>query len=174
MKTVKQYLEMPYHVAVARGDDGRDGPWAASVEELPECTASGTTPEEAVERVRRLMASWIAEALEADREIPEPRQERAASGRLLVRMPQTLHADLARTAETEGISLNQFITGALAAAVAWRRSVPGSPAADAASDGVVEPGRRRPSVLTLVLAANLVVLGVAAVVAVAALLSAWS
>jgi RNA polymerase sigma factor (sigma-70 family) len=42
------------------------------------------------------------------------------SGRILVRMPQTLHDELARAAESERVSLNQFITNALAAAIGWQ------------------------------------------------------
>ena len=168
MKTVQQYLEMPYHVSVVRGDRD-DAPWAASVEELPECTAAATTPEEAVERVRSLMSNWIAEALEARRDIPEPRRERQASGRLLVRMPRSLHADLARTADVEGVSLNQLITGILASGVAWRRS------AETASRprATVSWWRRRPPTLTLLLAANLAVVALGASIAVVALVLAW-
>ena len=36
------------------------------------------------------------------------------------RMPQTLHAELARAAERERVSLNQFITDALSGALGWR------------------------------------------------------
>ncbi len=43
----------------------------------------------------------------------------APSGRLLLRMPAALHAELARTAEREGVSLNQFITRALAGRIGW-------------------------------------------------------
>ena len=46
----------------------------------------------------------------------------APSGRLLLRMPAALHAELARTAEREGVSLNQFITGALAGRIGWVRT----------------------------------------------------
>jgi hypothetical protein len=35
-------------------------------------------------------------------------------------MPQTLHAELARIAEREKVSLNQFITDVLAGALGWR------------------------------------------------------
>jgi len=54
--------------------------------------------------------------------VPEaqPDAPRTHSGRLLVRMPQSLHAELARAAEREGVSLNTLVTGALAAAVGWR------------------------------------------------------
>jgi hypothetical protein len=42
------------------------------------------------------------------------------SGRVLVRMPITMHEDLARTAQGEGVSMNQFICGVLAVAIDWR------------------------------------------------------
>ena len=35
-------------------------------------------------------------------------------------MPQTLHAELARIAERESVSLNQFITDVLSGALGWR------------------------------------------------------
>ena len=160
MKSVEEYLELPYHVSVLR-QNGSGGEWDARVEELPGCSATGRTPEEAVARVRSLMSTWFADALDADREIPEPRADDLPSGKLLVRMPRTLHADLARVAEVEGVSLNQLIVGALTSAVAWRRSGSG-PSADAA----------RPRRLTIVLAVNLAVLALAAIVAVAALVAA--
>jgi hypothetical protein len=87
--------------------------------------------------------------------------ESLPSGKLLVRMPRTLHAELARAADEEGVSLNQFIIGALTGAVAWR----------AGSEGRTAPTRSR--TLTIVLAANLVVLAIAAAVAVAAFVLAW-
>jgi RNA polymerase sigma-B factor len=40
------------------------------------------------------------------------------SGRLLLRLPRSLHADLAEAAEREGVPLNTFIAGRLSAAIA--------------------------------------------------------
>src|SRR3954469_3929826 len=90
--------------------------------------------------------------------------ESLPSGKLLVRMPRTLHADLARAADTEGVSLNQLIVGALTSAVSWRRT----------GGAAAAPAQPRSRTLTVVLAANLAVLAVAAVVAVAALVAALS
>lgn len=42
------------------------------------------------------------------------------SGRILLRLPRTLHAELVDVAAREGVSLNQFCATALAGAVAWR------------------------------------------------------
>ena len=59
------------------------------------------------------------------------------SGKLLVRMPATLHDELAKAAEAEGVSLNQLITGALASAVGWRGSGEPRPAAPESRPGLV-------------------------------------
>jgi hypothetical protein len=52
--------------------------------------------------------------------VMEAPAEDAHSGRLLLRMPRSLHSELARAAEREGVSLNTYITGALSGAVGWR------------------------------------------------------
>ncbi len=48
----------------------------------------------------------------------ESRQaEKVYSGKVNLRMPKSLHRDLSRRAEEEGVSLNQFMVVALARAV---------------------------------------------------------
>jgi hypothetical protein len=95
---------------------------------------------------------------------PKPRsKEGGYSGRLLLRMPRGLHEELARASDRDGISLNQFITNALAVAVGWGR------------DEKVAPSRRRhqPRALTVLLALNLLLVAAAAAAAVAFLIAAW-
>ncbi len=108
-----------YRIEIVR-QSGPEGGWAATVAELPGCVAWGATQVEAVSAIDEAISAWIAEATATGREIPKPRASASHSGRLLVRMPQSLHADLSRAAEREEVSLNQFITSALASAVAWR------------------------------------------------------
>jgi predicted HicB family RNase H-like nuclease len=108
----------------------------------------------------------------ATREIeePQPQQQSTHSGRLLVRMPQSLHAELARVAEHEGVSLNTLITGALASSVGWRDgSVDGLAVVDAEDD---RPASQRPRWTSIALAANLVVVVLAAAVAIVLLVVA--
>ena len=50
---------------------------------------------------------------------PEAKPQPAHSGRLMLRMPQSLHTELARAAEREEVSLNQYITNTLAASMRW-------------------------------------------------------
>jgi hypothetical protein len=106
---------------------------------------------------------------EAPREAGEPKPRQRASsysGRLLLRMPASLHQELARASDRDGVSLNQFITSALAGAVGWKRE-----------DGraaVAAPARRaRSRGLSFLLAANLVLVAAAAVAAIAFLIAAW-
>ncbi|MCW3004475.1 MAG: polymerase, sigma 28 subunit, Sig subfamily [Conexibacter sp.] len=98
---------------------------------------------------------------------PEPSRAAAAdgrSGRLLLRLPRSLHADLAAAAERERVPLNTFIAGTLAAAVGWQDP----------EGAITAPSERRatasPSHLLLI---NAIVIGLAALAGVALLLLAW-
>lgn len=57
---------------------------------------------------------------------PDPKARTGHSGRLMLRMPQSLHAELARAAEREDVSLNQYITNTLSASLSWRASDEGA------------------------------------------------
>jgi len=50
-------------------------------------------------------------------DIPEPIAPGNFPGKVLVRMSRSLHRDLARRAEAEGVSLNRYVVTALASAV---------------------------------------------------------
>jgi len=53
--------------------------------------------------------------------IPPAISEELPSGKWLQRVPRTLHRDLIRLAEREGVSLNQLVTSLLSEAVGARR-----------------------------------------------------
>jgi hypothetical protein len=97
---------------------------------------------------------------------PEKGDNKGHSGRLLLRMPRTLHAELARLAETRGISLNQLIVGLLSNSL--RDGGQGSKAVQAASTSDLQTQRR----LSIALTVNLVVLVIAGAVAIALLIVA--
>jgi antitoxin HicB len=167
-REVEKFLELPYHVVITRDPDAQDGAhWKANVEELPGCEARGATSEEAARAIYRAMEDWIGGALAKGANVPEPKRQSQASGRLLLRMPQTLHAELARRADREEVSLNGLITGLLASAVGWQREdgVP-SEGSDAA-----QPPRSR--FLSTAILVNIVVMALAAIAAVILLILAW-
>jgi RNA polymerase sigma-B factor len=98
-------------------------------------------------------------AAPAPAEAPKPASEPAKrearhSGRLLLRMPQSLHAELAEAAEREDVSLNQFITNALASTVSWNRE-----------EGHQEPASPPPRWLPAALVTNIVVVVIAGAIA---------
>jgi predicted RNase H-like HicB family nuclease len=182
--SVDDYLTLPYHILLVRDGEEKGKPWTASVEELPGCTSRGKSSDAALDGIEAAMAKWIEVALEEGRGIPEPKSATSHSGRLLLRMPRTLHADLTRASEREGVSLNQFITDALAAAVAWRGRTPAPPPsgsinqAPGAGGLTAEPlgqrSRRRTAGMTdAALMANFVIVAIAALVAVIVLIAAW-
>jgi RNA polymerase sigma-B factor len=116
----------------------------------------------------------------------QPDERPAHSGRLLVRMPPSLHSELVRSAEREGVSLNTLVTGALAGAVGWRGArAPGAepPTAappapephDPGGDGAAgtRPASRRQQWMSIALAVNFAVVGLAAVLAIVLLVIAW-
>jgi hypothetical protein len=89
-------------------------------------------------------------------------------------MPHTLHEELAHTAEREAVSLNQLIVRILSRATVDRgqQGTASSRTADATSvDDPAPAGRSR--TLTVALALNLVVVGLAGLVAIGLLVAAW-
>jgi multisubunit Na+/H+ antiporter MnhC subunit len=84
-------------------------------------------------------------------------------------MPAALHAELAQAAEREGVSLNQFITRALAGKIGWGTDP------DAADGGSTAPARddRRTSLIAVALVVNAIVIGLAAAAAIGVLVLAW-
>lgn len=183
---IRHYLGLPYRIVLSRTDADEEHPWRAGVEELAGCEARGSTPAEAAARVPAALAEWVASAQADGREIPEPGAVRAYSGKLLLRMPQSLHGELSQAAERDQVSLNAYITGLLAAAINWRQPdgvpVPGPrPAALWDDDSLDERGPTGEAVsraarlqrfLAIALAANIVVVAIAALIAVLLLLSA--
>jgi antitoxin HicB len=169
---LEDYLDLPYGIALTRGDTG----WTARVVELEGCAAQGATAEEAAGAVRAAMADWIAAALAEGRAVPTPKSAASHSGSLLVRMPPSLHAELARLADRERVSLNTLIVGVLGGAVAWRRADAPEGGAEEALDvpSAAAGGRDRARLLSLALTANLVVVVVVALVAVGLLILAWT
>jgi len=153
--------DLPYRISVVRDHGNAEGhEWTAHAEELPGCQAQGDSAEEAIRGIEAAIEEWIEDALAKGREVPDPRTAASYSGRLMLRMPRSLHAELSGAAEREGMSLNQFIASSL------ERGLASSPAAtgEVSED---DSGNRRtmPALLRLAIIINLIVVLVAMVVA---------
>lgn len=167
---------MPYPVTLVHEDDDQ---WTATIDALPGCTARGATPDEAVERAGEAMTTWLASARREGKDVPEPKTAQSHSGRLLLRMPQTLHAELARIAEREKVSLNQFITDVLAGALGWRttgqkprgRAVRPRDVDDKADQATVDASDEGSRFSSTVLVVNGILVALAAIVAIVVLVA---
>jgi predicted HicB family RNase H-like nuclease len=164
---IRYYLAQPYRICVThRDDDDSARPWVAAVEELAGCETRGASAEEALSRIPDALAKWVMGAQAAGREIPEPREARQYSGKLLVRMPQSLHGELAHAAEREQVSLNSYINGVLAAALNWRQTPPET-VESPVEISLVSTNERRQRLIMIAVTVNLVlviILGVALLV----------
>jgi RNA polymerase sigma-B factor len=88
------------------------------------------------------------------------------SGRLMLRMPQSLHADLAEAAEREEVSLNQYITNTLAAGVGWHT--------EGGGEGAEPKSPTAPRWLPAAIVTNIVVVVIAGAIALVLLVLALS
>jgi RNA polymerase sigma-B factor len=117
----------------------------------------------------RAFSGGAAAPAVAEVEPAEPNSKARAghSGRLMLRMPQSLHAELAEAAEREEVSLNQYITNTLAAGVGWHTESSGEPGAELER---VAPPRWLPAAIVT----NIVVVVIAGVIALILLVVALS
>ena len=91
-----------------------DGEYVATVAEFPSLSWLHTNQAKALRGLVELVAEVVAD-LEANGEpVPEPIAERRFSGKFNVRVPESLHRELALAAAQEGVSLNRLISDRLA------------------------------------------------------------
>jgi len=114
--TVQDYLKLPYKVIIQEMNDESGHYYYATVAELNGCMSDGETVEQAYKNIHEAMElhieCMIAENMEVP--LPETQQTEKYSGKFLTRVPKELHANLVRTAQQQGISLNQLVLYKLA------------------------------------------------------------
>jgi predicted RNase H-like HicB family nuclease len=111
MKDAENFMNKNYRVALQYDPDGY---WIATHPELSGCMADGETAQEALSSLEISRELWIECSLANGLEVPEPQEPPQYSGRFVLRIPKSLHRDLANEAEAEGVSLNSFISNVLA------------------------------------------------------------
>jgi antitoxin HicB len=106
-KSIKYYMDLPYSIVIKKMNDESGQYYYAQVAELDGCQSHGSTEAEALSNIREALKGYLETKLEFGDPIPEPKQN--FSGRIVLRMPKTLHQQLAEQAELEGVSLNQYM-----------------------------------------------------------------
>lgn len=113
-QTIAEILRKPYSRVLVPEEDGQ---YSAALLEFPGCVSQGGTPEEAYRNLEDAAFDWVAAAIEDGARVPDPLDRNTAGGRLLVRLPRTLHGQLQRIAAREKVSVNQLAVTALASYV---------------------------------------------------------
>ena len=112
MKTLNEYLNMPYRMEIV--PDTAEGGYIASFPELCGCITCGETVEKAVANAIDAKKEWLAAAIEDGIDIPAPETSENYSGEFKLRLPKSLHKQLAEDARRDGISMNQYCVYLLA------------------------------------------------------------
>jgi len=115
MSELDRYLSLNYPVKVQW--IGEENVFVADFIDLPGCHAYGKTVEEAYKNAQEAKKDWLQVCIQQGLPIPTPAAPVEHSGRILVRIPSSLHSILADRAKVDGTSLNQFIVHLLSGAV---------------------------------------------------------
>ena len=86
--------------------------------DFPGCIADGATPDEAMREGVDALKSYRETLKQLGREIPKTGE--VYSGQWRQRVPKSLHAELAKRADREGVSLNMLATTLLAEGIGRR------------------------------------------------------
>ena len=100
---------MRYPIEVFWSDE--DEGFIAIAPDLPGASAWGKSETEAIKELHTVIDLWLKAAKRTGNPVPKPsdRADVNYSGKFLMRVPKRLHADLARAAEAQSVSLNQYV-----------------------------------------------------------------
>ena len=107
----REYLRKTY---ARRLTPDEDGGFTATIQEFPGCIAEGDNAETALKNLERVAESWIEAALGLGQAIPDPIELHGYSGKIALRLPRGLHKQAAELSASEGTSINQLLTAAIA------------------------------------------------------------
>ena len=116
---IEELLMRNYKIELSRleGEDGEG--WFAEAPDLKGCCADGVSVEEALANLQEAKKAWFQAVLEQGGNIPEvptndPLSFRGYSGRFVIRIPQSLHARIAKDSKQNRVSLNQYVNTLIA------------------------------------------------------------
>jgi antitoxin HicB len=109
-----------YARVISHLSDEGGGGYLVTFPDLPGVMADGESIEEALHHAQDAFESAVAALVDMGRDIPAPTfkpDDVAApdlSGKFVTRVPKSIHAQLARCARAEGVSLNSLVLALLA------------------------------------------------------------
>ncbi|MEW6737034.1 MAG: type II toxin-antitoxin system HicB family antitoxin [Acidobacteriota bacterium] len=106
-----KYTPDQYRYTVSWSEENQD--YLARVAEFPSLSAFGNSLEHALREIKQVVSLVLADLQESDEPIPEPLSLREYSGKIVLRMGEDLHRQLALEAVQQGLSLNTLICNRL-------------------------------------------------------------
>jgi predicted HicB family RNase H-like nuclease len=92
-----------------------DGEHLGLCAEFPSLSWLGSTPEAALDGIRKIVKSSVRDMEEAGEPVPTPLAVKHYSGQFRVRIPPQVHRTLAIEAAEQGVSLNRLASAKLSA-----------------------------------------------------------
>jgi predicted RNase H-like HicB family nuclease len=108
---IERYLSQPYSRILIPQEDGR---FAAEILEFPGCFAEGEDPGETYTNLEEAARRWLSACVANGTPVPPPLTSYEVSGKFALRLPKGSYLRAAKAAAREGVSLNQYITAAVA------------------------------------------------------------
>jgi predicted RNase H-like HicB family nuclease len=110
-KPLSHYLKLQYPFQLIADPEGG---WVVAFPDLPGCMTQVDTLDEIPHMVSEVFELWMEVTYESGIEIPLPSYPEEHSGKFNLRLPKSLHRELAEAAERDGVSLNQHVVALLA------------------------------------------------------------
>lgn len=89
--------------------------WVVEFPDLPGCNAVGPTEMDVLEESKTALRLWLDEYYAENGRYPDATHvQNSYSGKILVRIPKSLHKELVQLADLESVSLNTLIVSLLA------------------------------------------------------------
>lgn len=87
-----------------------DGGYVILYPDLPGCMSQVDSVDEIPEVAEEIRILWLETAHQLGHPVSPPSYPEEYSGKFNVRLPRSLHRELAEAAKEEGVSLNQYVT----------------------------------------------------------------
>jgi antitoxin HicB len=114
---VEEILTRAYARVITPAEEGG---FVAEIVEFPGCFTQAETVEEAYRNLEDAARGWLHGTIELGQPIPEPMAEQEFSGKVVLRLPKSMHRKASAYAEADGVSLNTFLATAIAERIGER------------------------------------------------------
>ena len=106
MKNLEYYMNLNYKIEIVK--DETEGGYVLSIPILKGCITCADKLDQGMEMLEDAKKQWLITAIESGYNIPEPNALEYYSGQFKLRLPKSLHKELAEKSKSEGISMNQY------------------------------------------------------------------